>query len=208
MAHDDALLAKTQRDAMDATPWDAVYISPKAGAWFTGLGLDIPQKGTLAADSPATSTMQAGGKTIGLIFIPPSAAGLPSDEEIDAVVEAGRELQGRADLVIALSPWGMRAELDTAPRLEGVVQLLLGAGQGMGLPPQIIHAAPSILWCRAESQGRSLMAIEILQFPTPGSPTPWMEAVNFAWQEITLSTALPEDPTIREIVSVFEVDPE
>lgn len=202
------MLASVHSAAINATDWDCVYLSSQAAAWLHENGAACPAKAIPVTNSPQTKTFSTAGKTIAVIFLPPGSdpSGMPSTRQIDEALDAGREVNNTADLVIAVSPWGMHAELNHAARFEGVFHIILGGGPGMGIAPQIIHAAPAVLWGRAESQGRALMLIEILAWPNPAMPTAWMESVNFTWRELTLSMPIAEDPTVRDIIAAVPVD--
>ncbi|MDL2272135.1 hypothetical protein LJC23_03790 [Desulfovibrio sp. OttesenSCG-928-I05] len=208
--YDAKLLASVQSAAINATDWDCVYVSAKASAWLQENGAPLPDKGTLVTSDPRTEIFSVAGKNIAVIFLPPGSEpnGMPSEDQINDALDTGRDARSRSDLVIAVSPWGMHAELNHAARFEGVFHMLLGGGPGMGIAPQVIHAAPAVLWGRAESLGRALMLVEVMAWPDPAMPTAWMESVNFSWRELTLGLAIDEDPAVSSIIAAVPHDAE
>lgn len=207
-AYDARLLAAVQSAAYTDTAWDCIYVSPKADAWLRENGSALPAKGILVTDAPLSLFFPFGGKTVAVILLPlgKNEDGTPTAEQIEDAVDAGRDVNGRADLTIAVSPWGMHAELAHAARFEGLFHILLGGGQGMGISPQAIHDAPSVLWTRSESLGHSLATIDILRWPDLMFPTAWAESANFTWREIPLGMSMEEDPTVRDRIAAFPQD--
>lgn len=115
----------------------------------------------------------------------------------EAAPAGGKGAQRQPALVIGLSPWGFRAELASLPRLEGVFHMVLGAGSGAPLVAEAPSSAPSVLWSRADVDGRSLIVLDLLRLPVNGSWDP----VSSAWaREIAIQPPLPTDPLTEEIL--------
>ncbi len=108
-----------------------------------------------------------------------------------------KSTQGQPALVIGLSPWGFQAELTALPRLAGTFHMVLGAGPGAPLVAEAPASAPSVLWSRADVDGRGLIVLDLLRLPTNGKWDP----VSSAWaREMAIQPPLPVDSLIEKIV--------
>lgn len=102
------------------------------------------------------------------------------------------------ELIIGVSPWGFQAERFALPRLAGTFHLLLGAGAGAPLPAEVFDDAPSLLWSRADVDGRGVIVLDLLQLPARGQT--W-DPLTAAWaREIDIAPPLPADPDMERLL--------
>lgn len=203
---DHAVMAQVQRDLAAYLRYDCLYVSPKAEAWFRNNGGALPASGVLVGAEPVVREFVIAEKRLGVALLPYGTTrwAEPTDEQIDEALTALRSLQGRVDLVIAVSPWGLQAESEIALRFQGEAHLLLGGGSGSGVPGQVFP--PGLLWARAESAGRGLVVIDFLQWPQPMQPLTWLEGINFRARDVPLGVEYSDDPEIRRILAPFNKD--
>lgn len=102
------------------------------------------------------------------------------------------------ELVVGVSPWGFQAERFALPRLAGPFHILLGAGPGAPLPAEVFDDAPSVLWSRADVDGRGVIVLDLLQLPARGQN--W-NPLAAAWaREIDIAPPLPADPDMERLL--------
>lgn len=204
------MLAPLALQAYTALNYNCVYLSPASAAWFAAHAKSQPPRSVAMADLPVTRTFPAEDKTIGLVLFPPGAGpeGAPTAAQVDAALLAARALQRKADLVIAVSPWGMYVENTLLPRLDGLVHLLLGGGGGVGFPGQGSPLRPGLLWTRPDMKGRAVTVIDILSWPVSGASFQWTEGVTYSARELLLNSAVPPDPAMSKLLAPVPVDAE
>ena len=61
--------------------------------------------------------------------------------------------------------------------------------------------APGLIWSRADKDGRSVMAIDIMALPEPGVPFAWEWGLSMQAQEVRLTSAVPSDPHMEALVA-------
>ncbi|MFR4118636.1 MAG: hypothetical protein ACLT2T_07165 [Bilophila wadsworthia] len=62
--------------------------------------------------------------------------------------------------------------------MEQRYHLLLGGGPGAAFAGEVNAQAPGLIWSRADKDGRSVMAIDIMALPEPGVPFAWNGALH------------------------------
>ncbi len=187
-----------------------MYLSPAAASWFNTYAKALPPRAVAPEAAPVSRTFPADDKTIGLILLPPGKGpeGTPTPEQLDAALLAARNLQRKADFIIAVSPWGMYPESMLLPGLDGFIQLLLGGGPGLGFPGQESTARPGLLWARSDTKGRAVTVIDILRWPAPGTSFQWAAGVTYTARELPLGSEVPADPAMEALLKAVPEDPE
>ncbi|MFR7888991.1 MAG: hypothetical protein ACLU4B_11160, partial [Bilophila wadsworthia] len=61
--------------------------------------------------------------------------------------------------------------------------------------------APGLIWSRADKDGRSVMAIDIMALPEPGVPFAWEWGLSMQAQEVRLTSAVPSDPHMEALAA-------
>ena len=187
--------------AFGRMPYTALYLSPAAVLDMHQQNLKLPANGIIITDKPITKFFPAGYLTIACVFLPTGIDnGVPSPEQITAAQLAAREAAASADLVVAVSPWGMQTENSLTPSLAGYFHILLGGGKGIAIPGQATGtpAIPGPIWLRSDQRGRAVNVLDILSLPIPGSP--WLDGINFTSRLVYVTPELPEDTFVRELV--------
>lgn len=198
----------TVRQAYDALTVDAGYLSTRAAAWF---GDTLPQHFVRVGVSPVVRRLQVGGISVALVFFPPepsaTTSSIPSDSSeatpnrvLGAVLVAARSVAD-ADIRIGLSPWGFQRERQALPALAEVFDVVLGGGTGAPLVGEVNPALPSLLWSRAEREGRSLMVLDLLDIPAPGLPRNWTIGLFSQCREVSLDAHIPTDLRMERLLS-------
>ena len=99
------------------------------------------------------------------------------------------------------SPEAVRAVYDVREALEQRYHLLLGGGPGAAFAGEVNAQAPGLIWSRADKDGRSVMAIDIMALPEPGVPFAWEWGLSMQAQEVRLTSAVPSDPHMEALVA-------
>ena len=196
-------LAPALHAAFGSMPYAAVYLGPATVADWQQRSLPLHPNSLPVADQPVSRIFPAGRLTAACIFLPPgaNADGSPSPDQILMAQLAAREARSKADLVIAVSPWGMQAENALTSSLGGYFHILLGGGNGIAIPGQASGELgfPGPLWIRSDRRGRAVNELAIHALPAPG--TPWIEGVHFSSRLLFLDHSLPQDKTISKITA-------
>ena len=106
-----------------------------------------------------------------------------------------------AAIRIGISPWGFEGEFAVREALEQRYHLLLGGGPGAAFAGEVNAQAPGLIWSRADKDGRSVMAIDIMALPEPGVPFAWEWGLSMQAQEVRLTSAVPSDPHMEALVA-------
>ncbi len=203
-ASDTRILAGVQAKAFAAMPYAAVYLSAPAAAWLQKNKAATPASAVPLRDAPVSRSFVRGKLSIGVVFFPPAAGkgGTPTPGQTDAVLAAARDLAPTSALLIGVSPWGMQTENLLMRRFAGSFHILLGSGEGLGLPGQVTLPEQPLgpLWARAENMGRSVVVLDILSPPGRDPHFHWTEGINFSSREIPLSGAIIENPAVKSLM--------
>ena len=175
-----------------------IYLSPQAQAWFAEHTGGPPAQAVSVGTTPLIRFFSADRQKVALVFLPQGneGKGLPDEQQVLAAREALRNIQGEAALTIVISPWGMYAERKLAADIDGMAQILLGGGSGVGFPGQAGTATPGLLWSRPESKGYAVTVITVMQWPASGTTSPWIDGVNFTAESIALGQSIPDNAAI------------
>lgn len=99
-----------------------------------------------------------------------------------------------------ISPWGFEGEFAVREALEQRYHLLLGGGPGAAFAGEVNAQVPGLIWSRADKDGRSVMAIDIMALPEPGVPFAWEWGLSMQAQEVRLTSAIPSDPHMETLL--------
>lgn len=189
--------------AFNQMPYAAIYLSPKALSAIRECGLEPPTNGIAVSDFPVTGFFRAGPMVAACVFLPPGtgANGSPGPDQILAARQAAKEASPLADLLVAISPWGIQAENSLAPSLAGDFHIILGGGPGIAVPGQTSGdpAHPGPLWVRSDRRGRAVNVVDIFSLPAPG--TAWLDGIHFSSRLVFLDPHLPQDETVLEMLA-------
>lgn len=198
-----AKLAPALHAAFGRMPYTAVYVSPAAMADFQKHGLPLLSNGVAVVDKPITEVFRAGSMVAACVFLPAGTDenGGPTPEQVLAAQAAAREAAPKADVVIGISPWGMRAENFLAPSLAGYFHIILGGGVGIAVPGQASGGAgvPGPLWVRSDRRGRAVTVVDIFSLPVAGSG--WLDGIHFSSRLVFLEPELPRDPAVERDIA-------
>ena len=191
------------RAVYDALHVDCGMLSAGAAAWF---GSSRPRNFFEVGDTPVTKRFHVGGVPVAVILFPPlSAGGTPETEaptpKLLASVLAAADAAPDAVIRIGISPWGFEGEFAVREALEQRYHLLLGGGPGAAFAGEVNAQAPGLIWSRADKDGRSVMAIDIMALPEPGVPFAWEWGLSMQAQEVRLTSAIPSDPRMEALAA-------
>ncbi|MDK2956899.1 MAG: hypothetical protein PWQ57_2395 [Desulfovibrionales bacterium] len=113
-------------------------------------------------------------ETAAVVMFPalPPGEKQPSLAMIDAVDQAVSEVSSKATIVAGLSPWGYFNEKDYLNQARNPVDVLLGSGPGLALSGKVAAGGRTV-WVRPYSRGKTLMKIEVLQWPDRSRGFQW-----------------------------------
>lgn len=179
-------------------PYTAVYVSPAVMADFHTRGVAVLGNGVAVLDKPVIEMFRAGGLAAACVFLPAGLGkdGGPTPEQVLAAQVAAREAAAGADVVIGISPWGMRAENALAGEFAGYFQIILGGGVGIAVPGQASGdlGAPGPLWVRSDRRGRAVTVVDVFSLPAAGSA--WLDGVHYSSRLVFLEPEMAEDAAV------------
>lgn len=195
------------RQAYDALGVDAGYLSSAAATWF---GNALPRRFLRVDDSPVVQRLHVGGVSVALVLFPPESAFATTkttdtspdafNRLLNAVLTTARSV-GDADIRIGISPWGFQRERQSLPSLAQAFDVLIGGGPGAPLIAEVLPAAPSLLWSRPELDGKSVILLDLMTIPAPGTPRDWTPGLFSQCREITLTSRVPTDSQMEQLLS-------
>ncbi|WP_394699954.1 hypothetical protein [uncultured Pseudodesulfovibrio sp.] len=151
-----------------------------------------------AEEEPFTVQEIDGGRKIGFMRYPslaPKADG-PSEALVAKLSKEIKAYRAQVDLLIGLCDWGWVAESDyLKSNPSQVPDMLFGSGGGSGINGRI-QADGRCLWVRPYDKGRSLVEVNILQWPERENSFAWEEAKNYTSASIGMNDAIEDNPEI------------
>lgn len=182
-------------------PCDLGYVTARERDWLREDGAE-PPKGWLVADGdrPKQTVLAKGDMRVGVVIFPGLADPLsrPSAAvEAECAAVCGK-LRDEVDLLIAMSPWGERAERVFLDKFGPVSDILLGSGPavGAGLRPMLDSR---VLWVRAQFDGRYIPVLKILDRPAFGKGWAWMVGANYDFSVIPMDDEVRIDPVVNNV---------
>ncbi len=182
---------------------DLVFVSPYERGVMAKAGLP-PRKGWRGADHLEQHLLGPdAAHRVGVLLLPPLADGatsLPPDL-VRQIEDGVRALRAKAQLVVAMSPWGYAREQELLATVGPLPDLLLGSGPGIGLVGTIASSGRTA-WVRSFTQGRSMSRIDILAWPDRTNVNfKWTEAQNIRMTLFGLTDQYQED---RQMLSLMQ----
>lgn len=181
---------------------DLGWLSKAESDWFKLYDAKIPEGFVLVEDKPISASYDLPQGRISVVLFPAGKGkhGSPTPEQIQSILDAGKELKTSSSLLIGISPWGNVAEYRFLEQAEGIYSILFGGGSGLGGPYVVDHSSESLLWIRSESHGRAINVLDIMEMPLPGHKASWVEGISFNAKQIFLYLKLPPDPKFDEAI--------
>lgn len=181
---------------------DAGWLSQRSAKWLQQSVGALPAGFAEVKAEPVVRMLPSDVGTIAVVLFPegPVEGKGPTPELEEKVLAAGRALQGKAALIIGLSPWGYVGEHKFLPKAAGIYSCILGSGEGIGFGFSIKETQGRVLWARPDSQGRAVNTIELLEKPAPGKTFLWKEEDTFRAMLEFLDDDCPASPEMQRII--------
>lgn len=121
------------------------------------------------------------------------------EAEAKALAKAIKELrEGGAAMVVGISPWGSQAEADYLEGHRPDLDILLGAGSGVGFMAKPENNGRT-LWMRTYTKGKAVYQIDVLAWPS-GKGFKWEEKKNYQSKALLLDDAVKPDPDMERLI--------
>lgn len=181
---------------------DAGWLSEKAAAWFKQATGALPPGYSVVRSSPVSLKVDTSIGTVGIVLFPegPIQGKSPTPEQEQSALAAGRALKQRCSIIVGISPWGFVGERDFLPKADGIFNVIMGGGEGVGFSHTVTDKRPDILWLRPDTQGRAVNILEILELPKRGATFAWRENTTFRARLEWLDDSYPPDSAMLKIV--------
>ncbi|SKA78411.1 hypothetical protein SAMN02745704_01130 [Paucidesulfovibrio gracilis DSM 16080] len=145
--------------------------------------------------------LTANGVNVAVLLLPelPSGTQTPPERlvrQIETVLSKERE---QADIIVALSPWGLWVERAYLESGADTPDLLLGSGPGVEVPGVIV-AQGKTFWLRPYAKGKTVARIDILQLPSGEEDFTWTENGNIRFETPALTDSYIEDTNILSVL--------
>lgn len=119
---------------------------------------------------------------------------------VGAVLDQARQARINAELVVAVSPWGLAEEKELLAKARGAIHLLLGAGPGTGLRGLVLDEG-RVAWVRGFERGKSLAVVTVPVLPGAGRDAKWLENDSISCESLPLDDSVASD---QEVDALFE----
>lgn len=193
------------RTAYDHLKVDAGYLSPVAQQWFQPT---LPAGFLPVHTDPVSKHLSflLEKRHVEVIIVcfpalPEGSEDIAPPDLIEKVLQTAKREREAVNspyvLVIGLSPWGFKAEINTMPKLGKFFHILFGSGPGVPLVAEVPSKA-EMIWSRADKDGRGLIVLDLLRLPEPDQP--WHPKESAWAKEIPLVPPLKSDPEIEKIL--------
>lgn len=153
--------------------------------------------------APYRQVVLPDGRKVGFIVFPPLPKGsdLPDGGTFLSISKAVTKAKARAELVVALSDWGIVAEREYLAKAPmNMPHILLGSGMGTGIRGQVM-ADGRILYARSYTKGKAVNTIEVGQWPAKNDDFRWIRGVNITPSLTSLTDRYYGNLKINEIFS-------
>jgi len=187
--------------AYDALGYNSGAMSMAEAAKFQSLGIAPPHGWvTLDPKEPRTVILAANGHKVGVVYFPEGKHpdDLPAEDTLSKVSRALKELRPQVALLVGVSPWGSQATHDYLEKTAPDLDILLGAGLGVGF-----MARPAldgkVLLAHAYYKGKAIYAIDVLALPG-AKDFKWVAGTNFSSKAVALDEAFPPDPDMERLL--------
>lgn len=149
---------------------------------FSQTGVAVPENWLGEDVDPVVVFSLPHGRSLAVVLLPYVPRGVYELPE-KVAGEARRRIRRareRADMVVALSPWGYTMELDFAGSSKIIPDILLGAGPGSGINGQFLRD-DRLLWVRPYPLGKTANVISILEWPQDGPQNGTEKGLDLRW---------------------------
>lgn len=198
----DARLTAALSKAYSRLAYDFGLLTPAEAAHLRALNIPLPSNWIVQSSRLETVLRTKGAITLGIVILPALAKETqvnPPEELRKEISAAAERLRDKADLVVALSTWGVLAEqnlLETSPPRFDV---FLGTGQGIGITGRLMNE-DALFWMRAYDKGKALQRIDVLSLSKKDqSAIVWRQGKNISWSTIPLGEKIYSDPGMLEL---------
>ena len=178
------------------------YLLPEESDWLIEYAGKIPPGFQKVASEPVSTILSTPHGKVGIVLFPKGTEnnGLPSEAQIQAVLDTGKSLRDKASLIIGISPWGNVGEYRFIPKADGIYSILFGGGNGLSYTYSTEFSTSSLLWVRSEFQGRAVNFLDIYEMPAPGHLPSWQEGISFIAGQTFLFLRLPPDQGMEKAI--------
>lgn len=183
--------------AYEMLNYNRVYISKKENNWFSEYAhKPMPASFKTVGNDAETDTFTINGKDIGVVQFPylPFGQDNPTPEMIRSIKNAAKALKPSVKLVVGISNWGRRNELNFLTNTDPVLDILLGAGPGRGMKGELAGKGKHTFWTRSERNGKYMNVINILAWPSDTSGKQWAIGRNITDSIDPLTVQLASHP--------------
>lgn len=187
-------------DAYELLGYKRVYISPQEKKWLEEHGKQpLPEFFKTLGEEPFTEIVDVDGVRVGIVAFPePPTFFQPTQQDVDAVVQAAETLQGQADILVGVSSWGRNSESFYLQHAEPVLDVLLGSGAGSGMRG-VIEGRGSTYWVRSLTKGKYMLLVDVTQLPGQLQEHRWKSPETIKDQFVELGARIPDDKNIRAL---------
>lgn len=180
-------------DAFDMLRHDVLVVTPSERAVLARCGVKA-RSYWRGSDRLEKHVLNAGEIKVGLLVLPELPIGMRRVPQnlVHGIENAVRQLRGSTQIVVAMSPWGYAREQELLTAEGPLPHVLLGSGPGVGVTGMLVSGGKTA-WMRSYPEGKSLLSLEILDFPKGDSIFKWTEGRNIRMTLYGLTDQYKED---------------
>jgi hypothetical protein len=161
-------------------------------AWFDE-NCAVPEGFSAYSDMLSTSIIEHGKYKIGIVNFPELPPGMDMVPEIVSkeLMEAEAKLRPKCNLVIGLSPWGVKVEQKWLGVTSQNYDIVYGTGPGSGIPSKHVNADKT-LWLRPYPKGMLMNIVHMREWPSIGEKITWQRGKTALLGTIKLEPSIAD----------------
>ena len=194
-------LAKTLvalSQAYQAMGYDVGLLPPREARALHEDNVPVGPWQKTAEEESYTVRETPGGRRIGFLRFPslPEGASQPTAAMLEKLSRTIKRERDKVDLLIGLCDWGWVPENDYLKSdPQYVPDMLFGSGSGSGINGRLLGSG-RCLWVRPYDKGRSLVEVNVLEWPKRENSFAWEEATNYTSASIGMNDEIKDNPDI------------
>jgi len=193
--------------AFDQLQHDLLFVTPYEREVLAKAGVK-PGHAWKGSEKLERHLLSAGGAgKIVVLLLPPLPKGTRQVPQnlIHQVENTVMDLRASFKLIVAMSPWGYVNEQELLKSQGPHPDVLLGSGPGIGITGMVAGHGQTA-WLRSFPQGKSILRLEVLDWPERNSTFKWTEGQNIRMTLFGLTDQYQENQQMLTLMQKMGTD--
>jgi hypothetical protein len=186
--------------ALQKLSYELVVLAPNEARLLKKQDIAIPEEWTVLGSQPKLVTLEKAGLRLGVLILPVGERS--SEKGLDFLRRTFGPQTGRdhepVDLLVAISPWGWKAEKDFLRQAPPGIDVFAGSNHGPYETGRFFGPG-RILWIRPYSRGKALMQVSVHDWPKRDEQTDSKPSGRLEPGLEVIKSSIPRDPDIGNL---------